>query len=186
MITFGQNTNKQNQNGNGQTKPAASQEQRQPTPPTHRIRVGSVTASIWEQISDDQNSLLHGVKFQRSYQVPVIDRTTGQPTGELEWKNTETFPAGGGSLLQLAKAADQADTWCNNRRELYKQMLREQRAAQQATEAAYNDHLMGQTYGTPRAGTGTATNTAMAAVDGGGMDDIPFGAGQPAPIPTRR
>lgn len=63
--------------------------------PVANVRIGSVTASIWEN-KGDKGSFL-SASFQRSYK----DK-------DGNWKNSESF--GPTALLELAKAADAAHT----------------------------------------------------------------------------
>jgi len=63
-------------------------------PPVDKIRVGSVTASIWENTNDGNTFL--SATFERRYR-----------TGE-EWKTSHSY--GPSDLLELAKAADLAHT----------------------------------------------------------------------------
>lgn len=64
-------------------------------PPVAKIRVGLVTASIWERAA--ANSVYHGVTFERSYRD-----ANGQ------WHTTQSYD--GVDLLALAKASDLAHT----------------------------------------------------------------------------
>jgi len=61
-------------------------------PPVGKVRVGSVTASIWENSKDDKT--FYSVTFERRYK-----------SGD-EWKSSDSY--GPGDLLELAKAADRA------------------------------------------------------------------------------
>ena len=63
-------------------------------PPVHKVRVGSTTASIWENSKDGKT--FYSVTFERRYKQ-----------GE-EWKSSDSY--GPGDLLELAKAADLAHT----------------------------------------------------------------------------
>jgi len=60
--------------------------------PAEKIRVGSTTASIWENTKDGKT--FYNVSFERRYKQ-----------GE-EWKSSDSY--GPGDLLELAKAADLA------------------------------------------------------------------------------
>ena len=61
--------------------------------PVAKIRVGSVTASIWE--NNGENGTRSSVTFQRSYK----DK-------DGKWHNSDSYNIG--DLLELAKAADLA------------------------------------------------------------------------------
>jgi len=61
-------------------------------PPVGKVRVGSVTASIWENTKDGKT--FYNVTFERRYKA-----------GD-EWKSSDSY--GAGDLLELAKAADRA------------------------------------------------------------------------------
>jgi hypothetical protein len=63
--------------------------------PVAKIRVGAVTASIWDNTTDKGTRT--SVSFQRSYK-----------DSEGKWHNLDSF--GIGELLELAKAADLAHT----------------------------------------------------------------------------
>ena len=75
-----------NTNNNEAAEPKAA--------PVSKIRVGSVTASIWENKTDKGD--FQNVTFERRYK-----------TGD-QWKSTRSY--GIGDLLELAKAADLAHT----------------------------------------------------------------------------
>jgi len=64
-------------------------------PPVRKIRVGSVTASIFENVKDGNTRT--SITFQRSYK----DR-------DGKWQNSDNYNIG--ELLELAKAADMAHT----------------------------------------------------------------------------
>jgi len=64
-------------------------------PPVAKIRVGGVTASIWENKGEK------GTTYNATYLGSYKD-------GEGRWHNTTSF--GPGSSLELAKAADLAHT----------------------------------------------------------------------------
>lgn len=64
-------------------------------PPVAKIRVGLITASIWERTGD--NGTFHNVTFDRRYR----DK-------EGNWKSTASYNAD--DVLALAKAADLAHT----------------------------------------------------------------------------
>ena len=63
-------------------------------PPVAKVRVGLITASIWENKTDKGD--FQNVTFERRYK-----------TGD-QWKSTGSY--GVGDLLELAKAADLAHT----------------------------------------------------------------------------
>ena len=65
------------------------------TPPVAKVRVGLVTASIWE--NKTENGTFHNVTFERRYR-----------DGEGKWQTTHSY--GTGDLLELAKCADLAHT----------------------------------------------------------------------------
>ena len=65
------------------------------TPPVAKVRVGLVTASIWENKTD--TGTFHNVTFERRYR-----------DGEGNWKSSHGYNAE--DLLALAKAADLAHT----------------------------------------------------------------------------
>jgi hypothetical protein len=58
--------------------------------PVRKIRAGSVTASIWENVKDGKTRT--SVTVQRSYK-----------NGDGQWKNSDSY--GGAELLELAKVA---------------------------------------------------------------------------------
>jgi hypothetical protein len=62
--------------------------------PVAKVRVGLITASIWENKTD--NGTFQNVTFERRYK-----------TGD-DWKSTHSYNAG--DLLELAKCADLAHT----------------------------------------------------------------------------
>ena len=64
-------------------------------PPAGKVRVGLITASIWENKTD--NGTFHNVTFERRYR-----------DGEGNWKSSHSYNAE--DLLALAKAADLAHT----------------------------------------------------------------------------
>lgn len=64
------------------------------TPPVAKVRIGLITASIWEKKTD--KGTFHNVTFERRYK-----------DGD-EWKTTHGYNTG--DLLELAKAADLAHT----------------------------------------------------------------------------
>ena len=63
-------------------------------PPVAKIRVGLITASIWENKTD--KGTFHNVTFERRYK-----------DGD-QWKSSHSYNTG--DLLELAKAADVAHT----------------------------------------------------------------------------
>ena len=65
------------------------------TPPVAKVRVGLVTASIWE--NKTEKGTFHNVTFERRYR-----------DAEGNWKSTSSY--GLDDLLTLAKAADLAHT----------------------------------------------------------------------------
>ena len=64
-------------------------------PPVAKIKVGLITASIWENKGDKSTS--YNVTFDRRYK-----------DGKGDWHSTSSYNAG--DLLELAKAADLAHT----------------------------------------------------------------------------
>ena len=62
-------------------------------PPADKIRVGLVTATIWE--NETEKGLYHNVTFERRYR-----------DGEGNWKSSHSYNAD--DLLALAKVADLA------------------------------------------------------------------------------
>jgi len=64
-------------------------------PPAAKIRVGLITASIWENTND--KGTFHNVTFERRYK-----------DAEGNWHSSQSYNAG--DLLELAKAADLAHT----------------------------------------------------------------------------
>lgn len=64
-------------------------------PPVAKIRVGLVTASIWQRESEGRT--FHSVSFERRYR-----------DAEGNWQTAHTYD--GGDLLALAKASDLAHT----------------------------------------------------------------------------
>jgi hypothetical protein len=64
-------------------------------PPALKIRVGLITASIWENKTD--KGTFHNVTFERRYK-----------DAEGNWHSSQSYNAG--DLLELAKAADLAHT----------------------------------------------------------------------------
>jgi hypothetical protein len=64
-------------------------------PPVAKLRIGLLTASIWERTTD--NGTFHSVTFERRYR-----------DAKGEWHSTQGFDKS--NLLTLAKLADQADT----------------------------------------------------------------------------
>jgi hypothetical protein len=65
-------------------------------PPADKVRVGLITASIWEN-KDENGKVYHNVTFERRY----ID-------AKDQWQSTHSY--GPRDLLELAKAADLAHT----------------------------------------------------------------------------
>lgn len=63
--------------------------------PVDKVRVGLITASIWENQTD--KGVFHNVTFERRYR-----------DGEGNWKSSHSYNAD--DLLSLAKAADLAHT----------------------------------------------------------------------------
>ena len=63
-------------------------------PPVAKVRVGLITASIWENKTD--KGVFHNVTFERRYK-----------DGD-QWKSSHSYNTG--DLLELAKAADWAHT----------------------------------------------------------------------------
>jgi len=74
-------------NQNTQTKAA--------NPPVEKVRVGLVTASIWERSTD--NGKFYAVTFERRYR-----------DSQGEWQTSHSYDAA--ELLALGKAADLAHT----------------------------------------------------------------------------
>lgn len=64
-------------------------------PPVRKIRVGLVTASIWQRESEGRT--FHSVSFERRYR-----------DAEGHWQTAHTYDSG--DLLALAKASDLAHT----------------------------------------------------------------------------
>ena len=64
-------------------------------PPIGKLRIGLLTASIWERTTD--GGTFHSVTFERRYR-----------DASGEWHSTQSFDKS--NLLTLAKLADQADT----------------------------------------------------------------------------
>jgi len=64
------------------------------TPPVAKVRVGLITASIWERVTD--KGTFYNVTFERRYK------------DGNEWKSTHSY--GAEDLLVLAKCADLAHT----------------------------------------------------------------------------
>ena len=64
-------------------------------PPVAKLRIGLLTASIWERTTD--TGTFHSVTFERRYRDAKGD-----------WHSTQSFDKS--NLLTLAKLADQADT----------------------------------------------------------------------------
>ena len=64
-------------------------------PPVAKVRVGLITASIWENPTD--KGTFYNVTFERRYR-----------DAKGEWHSTQSFDKS--TLLTLAKLADQADT----------------------------------------------------------------------------
>ena len=64
--------------------------------PIHRIRIGSVTAAIFENKGEEGRPPFHNVSFDRSIKT------------QEGWTTTRSF--GRTDLLNLAKVADQAHT----------------------------------------------------------------------------
>ena len=65
--------------------------------PVDRLRIGALTASIWENQGTNGEGKFYTVTIERSYRV-----------GEGDWKTTHSF--GRNHLLAVAKLADQAHT----------------------------------------------------------------------------
>ena len=64
-------------------------------PPALKVRVGLITASIWENTND--KGTFHNVTFERRYK-----------DAEGNWHSSQSYNAS--DLLELAKAADLAHT----------------------------------------------------------------------------
>jgi len=64
-------------------------------PPAGKVRVGLITASIWE--NKTEKGIFHNVTFERRYR-----------DAEKNWKSSHSYNAE--DLLSLAKAADLAHT----------------------------------------------------------------------------
>jgi hypothetical protein len=64
-------------------------------PPVAKLRIGLLTASIWERATD--NGTFYSVTFERRYR-----------DAKGEWHGTQSFDKS--NLLSLAKLADQADS----------------------------------------------------------------------------
>ena len=70
-------------------------------PPVGKVRVGLITASIWENTND--KGTFHNVTFERRYK-----------DAQGNWQSTHSY--GESDLLELAKAADLAHTEIVNAR----------------------------------------------------------------------
>jgi hypothetical protein len=64
-------------------------------PPVHKVRVGLITAAIWEKATD--KGTFYNVTFERRYK-----------DADGNWKSTDSYDTF--DLLNLAKAADLAHT----------------------------------------------------------------------------
>ena len=67
-------------------------------PPVAKLRIGLITATIWERVTD--NGKFHSVTFERRYR-----------DGQGNWHSTHSYDPS--DLLTLAKLADQAHTEIN-------------------------------------------------------------------------
>jgi hypothetical protein len=83
---------KRKQNMSSNTNQSQAAEPR--TPPVAKVRIGLITASIWENKTD--KGTFHNVTFERRYK-----------DGD-QWKSSHSYNTG--DLLELAKAADLAHT----------------------------------------------------------------------------
>lgn len=70
--------------------------------PVHRIRLSTISASIFKNTSSDGNSFFNA-QFDRSYK-----------SGE-EWKHTKSF--GRDDLLNLAKVSDLVHSWIHEQQQ---------------------------------------------------------------------
>jgi hypothetical protein len=77
---------------NGKNKNAKAKEG---SPPVARVRLGLITASIFERSTD--SGIFHSVAFERRYQ-----------DAEGNWKSSHSYDAA--DLLKLSKLADMAHT----------------------------------------------------------------------------
>ena len=76
-------------------KKTKTQQQEKASPPIAKVRVGLITASIWER--QTENGVFFNVSFERRYR-----------DGEGNWKSSHSYDTQ--DLLALAKAADLAHT----------------------------------------------------------------------------
>ena len=74
-------------------KKTKTQQQEKANPPIAKVRVGLITASIWERSTE--NGAFYSVSFERRYR-----------DGEGNWKSSHSYDTQ--DLLSLAKAADLA------------------------------------------------------------------------------
>jgi hypothetical protein len=98
---------------NPKKKPAAEPK----NPPADKVRVGLITASIWEN-QDANENVYHNVTFERRYK-----------DGKGNWQSTHSY--GPRDLLELSKAADLAHTALVNARNA---AASEQSASQQVED----------------------------------------------------
>ena len=76
-------------------KKTKTQQAEKANPPAAKVRVGLITASIWER--QTENGVFYNVSFERRYR-----------DGEGNWKSSHSYDTQ--DLLALAKAADLAHT----------------------------------------------------------------------------
>lgn len=72
-----------------------NKQQEKANPPVAKVRVGLITASIWER--ETENGVFHNVSFERRYR-----------DGDGNWKSSHSYDTQ--DLPLLAKAADLAHT----------------------------------------------------------------------------
>ena len=65
-----------------------------PKQPAHKVRIGPVTATVWE------NEGYHSVEIERSYR-----------DADKKWCSSTSF--GHSDLLNVAKCAERAEIWIN-------------------------------------------------------------------------
>lgn len=97
--------------------------------PQYQLKHGLLSASIWIRIGE--YGPMFSVQIQRSYQE------TNPATGENEWRRTTSM--NGKDLLQLAKLADQTDSFCQNFSAKWKREDEARRQAEAERSAADRD-----------------------------------------------
>lgn len=78
--------------------------------PVHKLRMGKISASIWQYEVGEQKLIRHGVTFQKSY----LNKNE-------QWENTTIFNRD--ELLVVAKLADHAHSWIYDQREEKKEVM---------------------------------------------------------------